>query len=60
MVIVRQKDNRSGITYAYESVSYWDKEKRQSRSRRRLIDASGTTARSSPPTADAGTTGLMH
>ena len=41
MVIVRQKDNRSGITYAYESVSYWDKEKRQSRSRRRLIGRVG-------------------
>ncbi|WP_207205247.1 hypothetical protein, partial [Methanolobus psychrotolerans] len=25
--IVYQTDNRSGITYAYESVSYWDKEK---------------------------------
>lgn len=35
--IVHQKDKRSGITYAYESVSYWDKEKKQSRSRRKLI-----------------------
>ncbi|TDY52101.1 hypothetical protein C8D99_13122, partial [Aminivibrio pyruvatiphilus] len=26
--IVFQKDKRSGITYAYESASYWDKEKR--------------------------------
>jgi len=41
MGIVRQKDKRSGITYAYESVSYWDKEKRQSRSRRRLIGRVG-------------------
>jgi len=23
--IVYQKDKRSGLTYAYESVSYWDK-----------------------------------
>ena len=29
--IVFQKDKRSGITYAYESVSYWDKGKKQSR-----------------------------
>ena len=26
--IVFQKDKRSGITYAYESVSYWNKEKK--------------------------------
>ena len=26
MGIIHQKDKRSGITYAYESVSYWDKE----------------------------------
>jgi len=37
MGIVYQHDKRSGITYAYESKSYWDKEKRQSRSRRTLI-----------------------
>ena len=37
MAIVRQLDRRSGITYAYESKSYWDKEKKQSRSKRTLI-----------------------
>jgi len=35
--IIHQKDRRSGITYAYESVSYWDKGKQQSRSKRTLI-----------------------
>lgn len=35
--IVHQKDKRSGITYVYESVSYWDKEKQQSRAKRKLI-----------------------
>lgn len=35
--IVHQTDKRSGITYAYESVSHWDKEKKQSRSKRTLI-----------------------
>jgi transposase len=35
--IVYQKDKRSGLTYAYKSVSYWDKEKQQSRSNRTLI-----------------------
>lgn len=37
MAVIHQKDKRSGITYVYESVSYWDKEKKQSRSKRRLI-----------------------
>ena len=38
MAIVRQHNKRSGITYVYESTSYWDKEKQQSRSHRKLID----------------------
>jgi transposase len=37
MATVYQTDNRSGITYAYESVSRWDKERKQSRSTRTLI-----------------------
>ncbi|MBS3938667.1 MAG: IS1634 family transposase [Peptococcaceae bacterium] len=37
VAIIHQKDKRSGITYAYKSVSYWDKEKQQSRSKRTLI-----------------------
>lgn len=37
--IIHQKDKRSGITYAYayESTSYWDKDKKQSRCKRTLI-----------------------
>ncbi|HWQ67014.1 MAG TPA: IS1634 family transposase [Methanospirillum sp.] len=37
VAIVYQTDKRSGITYAYQSYSYWDKEKKQSRARRTLI-----------------------
>lgn len=37
MALVRQFDKRSGLTYVYESVSYWDKEKQQSRSKRKLL-----------------------
>lgn len=37
MSIVYQKDKRSGITYVYESKAYWDKEKKQSRAKRKLI-----------------------
>ncbi|MEA3422595.1 MAG: hypothetical protein U9Q80_02150 [Bacillota bacterium] len=34
---VYQTNKKTGITYAYESVSYWDKEKRQSRAKRKCI-----------------------
>lgn len=37
MAIVYQHDKRSGITYAYDSKSYWDKEKKMSRAKRTLI-----------------------
>lgn len=37
MTIVKQYDKRIGVTYAYESISCWDAEKKQSRSKRRLI-----------------------
>lgn len=37
MAIVYQHDKRSNITYAYESHSYWDKEKKMSRAKRALI-----------------------
>ena len=37
VAIVYQTDKRSGITYAYESISYWDKEKKQSRAKRTQI-----------------------
>ena len=35
--IVHQHDKRIDVTYAYESTSYWDKEKKQSRAKRKLI-----------------------
>lgn len=37
MAVVKQLDKRSGITYVYESKSVWDKDRKQSRSTRRLI-----------------------
>ena len=37
MGILFQKDKRTGITYAYENQAYWDKEKQQSRAKRKLI-----------------------
>ena len=37
MAVIKQLDKRSGITYIYESKSVWDRERKQSRSVRRLI-----------------------
>ena len=37
MAIIHQHDKRTGNTYAYESFSYWDKEKKMSRAKRTLI-----------------------
>lgn len=37
MAIINQYDKRSGVTYVYESISYWDKEKQQPRAKRKLI-----------------------
>ena len=37
MAMIKQLDKRSGITYVYESTSYWDRDKKQPRSKRMLI-----------------------
>ena len=35
--IVYQTNKKAGVKYAYESISYWDKEKQQPRSKRKYI-----------------------
>ena len=37
MAIIKQFDKRSGITYVYDSKSYYDKEKKCSRAKKTLI-----------------------
>ena len=37
MAIIKKYNKENGITYVYDSVSYWDKEKQQPRSKRKLI-----------------------
>ena len=37
MAIIKQYNKKTGITYVYETHSYWDKEKKQHRSDRKLI-----------------------
>ena len=37
MAIIKQTNKKTGITYVIDSQSYWDKEKQQPRSRRKII-----------------------
>jgi len=37
MSIVKMHNRKTGVTYVYESESYWDREKKQPRNRRTLI-----------------------
>lgn len=54
MAIIKQLDKRSGITYVYESTSYWDKDKKQPRSKRRLIGRLNTETGEVVPTDGRG------
>ena len=54
MSIVHQLDKRSGITYVYESTSYWDREKQQARSHRKLIGRLDTSTGAVVPTDGRG------
>jgi len=37
MSLVKMHNKKTGVTYVYESRSYWDKEKKQPRNERKLI-----------------------
>ncbi len=37
MAIIKQRNKKTGVVCVYESESYWDPEKKQPRSRRKLI-----------------------
>ncbi len=37
MAIIKEYQKKTGTTYVFESISVWDKEKKQSRAKRRLI-----------------------
>lgn len=55
--IVYQTSKQTGITYAYESQSYWDKEKRQSRARRKCIGRVDPETKEIIPTRKRGAAG---
>jgi hypothetical protein len=35
--IIYQKNKKTGVTYVYESISFWDKDKQHSRAKRKCI-----------------------
>ena len=53
MSIVKHR-SKSGVTYVYESESYWDKEKQQPRSRRKLIGKIDEKTGETVPTGPRG------
>lgn len=57
MAIVKTRNKKTGILYAYESESYWDKEKQQPRSRRKLIGKVDETTGEIIPTRKKRTSG---
>lgn len=50
MAIIAQTDKKTGITYAYETTYYWDKEKKQSRSKRTCVGKVDSTSGKIIPT----------
>ncbi len=52
--IVKSTDKRTGVTYVYESESYWDKEKKQPRAKRKLIGKIDEETGEIVPTASRG------
>ncbi|MEX2013266.1 MAG: IS1634 family transposase, partial [Candidatus Levyibacteriota bacterium] len=57
--IVYQTDKRTGITYAYQSISHWDKEKQQSRAKRTLIGRVDPVSGEIVPTRKRASTDVM-
>jgi transposase len=55
--IVYQTSKQTGITYAYESLSYWDKDKRQSRAKRKCIGRVDPETKEIIPTRKRGPAG---
>ena len=54
MSLVKLKDKRTGVTYVYESESYWDKEKKQPRAKRKLIGKIDEATGEIVPTGKSG------
>ena len=57
--IIYQTDKRTGITYAYQSISYWDKEKKQSRAKRTLVGRVDSESGEIVPTRKKATPEVM-
>ena len=51
MAIINVKNKKRGVTYVYESISYWDKELKQPRSKRKLLGKRDPITNEIVPTA---------
>ena len=64
MAIVKVHNRTRGVTYVYESHSYWDKELKQPRSKRKLIGKVDPKTGETVPTGkrgpQKGSTNLKH
>ena len=54
VAIIKKLDKKSGTVYVYDSVSYWDKEKKQPRSKRKLIGKLDPVTGEIVPTGNRG------
>ena len=54
MAIIKQYHKDTDTTYVYESISYWDEEKKQSRSKRRVIGKIDPVTGETIPTGKRG------
>jgi len=57
--IVYQTNKKTGVTYAYESKSYWDKDKQQSRAKRMCIGRLDPETKEIVPTQKRSSRSLM-
>jgi len=60
MAIIDVKNKERGVTYVYESISYWDKELKQPRSKRRLLGKRDPLTNEIVPTARRASTSVGH
>ena len=54
VAIIKKLNKKNGTTYVYESTSYWDKEKQQPRSKRKLIGKVDPETGETVPTGGRG------
>jgi len=60
MAIIDVKNKKRGVTYVYESTSYWDKDLKQPRSKRKLLGRRDPVTNEIVPTARRAAASTGH